>query len=88
MLRPVITVGEQNGRYTVQVVGRFGGGYTSPGHSAEEAAAMVMRDAPKYDCGDEPLSLALPPAVATCIEEGLARGAKLAACLGCKHRIG
>ena len=75
-----------SGGVLVEVRGRFGGGYSSPGHSAADAAAMVLRDAPSYDCGEQPINIALCPEVAAEIEAALARGAALAPCIGCKLR--
>ena len=75
-----------SGTYTVHVSGRYGGGYTCPCGSAEAAAAMVIRDTAKYDCGDEPIVIALVPAVAAEVEKAVARGKTLAACLTCRHR--
>jgi len=84
-MQPLISATKQNGNYTVHVLGKFGGGYTSPGHTAAAAAAMVVRDTAKYDCGDEPISILLDPAVEAAIEAARDGGERLRACLGCKH---
>ena len=68
MQTPHISVTPLNGLYCVQVTGRFGGGYTCPGQTAEQAAAMVIRDTPRYDCGSEPIHVFLAPAVRNVIE--------------------
>ena len=63
-----------NGAFMVSVQGRFGGGYTCPGKTAEQAATMVLRDAPAYDCGDAPIILTLAPEVEAAIKAMQARG--------------
>lgn len=60
--KPTVTVMVQNGKYTVQVFGRYGGGYTSPGHTLAEAVDMVLRDTPKYG-GKERIEFSLPDEV-------------------------
>ena len=68
MQTPQISVAPLNGSYCVQVIGRFGGGYTCPGNTAEQAAAMVVRDTPKYDCGDTPIIVLVHPDVRNIID--------------------
>ena len=86
MSQAQISAAKQNGKITVCVSGRFGGGYTAPGQSIESAAAMVLRDTPRYDCADEPISIALHDEVAAEIQKMLANGEALRACLCCPHR--
>jgi len=85
-MQPTITVTPQNGAYCVQVVGKFGGVYSAPGKTAIEAATMVMRDAVKYDCGEEPLVLGFPPEVSIEIKRMLDGGKELASCILCRER--
>ena len=66
-----------NGMFLVSAKGRFGGGYSCPGKTAEQAAAMVLRDAPAYDCGDRPIILTLAPEVEAAIQAMQARGEEL-----------
>ena len=68
MQTPQISVTPLNGAYCVQVTGRFGGGYTCPCQTAEQAAAMVIRDTPKYDCGRAPIRVSVHPDVRAIID--------------------
>lgn len=93
-MQPVITATPQllianhegERRFVVQVSGRYGGGYTSPGHTAKEAAGMIVRDSRRYDCGEEPIAIGITKEVADEIDALFANGEKCRACLTCKNR--
>jgi len=86
MQTPTISVTKQNGHYNVSVAGKFGGGYSSPGHDLTDAAGMVVRDAPRYDCGNEAINILVPDEIRVEIDRQLSNGRTLRECLGCPHR--
>ena len=62
-MRPRISARPFGNGIIVYVMGRFGGGYEALVSTPERAAAMILRDAPKYDCGSGPISVAVCPEV-------------------------
>lgn len=60
MARPIIIIAEETpGRYTVSVIGRFGGGFSGARFSREQLIArLAMLKA--YDCGGQPATVICP----------------------------
>jgi hypothetical protein len=61
MFAPFIGVFEKpNGSFAAECHGRFGGGYSCPSVPREQAIRMLARDARRYDCGEEPITIVAP----------------------------
>ena len=87
MQTPMISATKMaSGSYSVHASGCYGGGYTCPCTTAEQAAAMVVRDTPRYDREDTPIRVILDPEVSAAVKVLLAEGEQLTACLTCQLR--
>jgi hypothetical protein len=63
MARPIIIIAEETpGRYTVSVIGRFGGGFSGARFSREALIARLGL-LKSYDCGDLPATVICPASV-------------------------